>query len=504
MGVHAVQNDPMNNEIEVAVESKFPAPIYREQVLTHIFADAQRLFLPSLLEIDRAHLVMLRAQNIVSQETAAACANAIDTLDLDALRSVTYDGSVEDLFFLVERQLAEIAGADHAGRLHTARSRNDIDLTMYRMVIRARLLDTLEASLSLRAALLRVAKKYSTTVMPAYTHNQPAQPTTLGHYMMAMVEVLERDAERMIGCYARINRNPLGACAITTTGFPIDRHRTEVLLGFRGLVTNSYGAIAAVDYVAEACSVLATAMLSMGRFVQDMLLWSTAEFNFLRLSNGYVQTSSIMPQKRNPVPLEHARILASRALTEAQSVLGSLHNTPFADMNDGEDSLQPLVMLALTDAQRALALLAGALSETSFNTEHMKQRARGSFLTVTEVADTLVRTCGISFHQAHTIVAAAVKAAPSDDPIALAADLHARTTAAGIAITLEAIQTALDPEHFVAIRSVEGGPAPAALNPELDRASLGLIQDNDWLTGERSHLTAAHESLLAAFASLTA
>ena len=489
-------------EVEATTISKFPAPIYREQVLTHIFADAQRLFLPSLLEIDRAHLVMLRAQNIVSAETAAACRQGIDTLDLDALRAAQYDGSVEDLFFLVERQLAEIAGTDHAGRLHTARSRNDIDLTMYRMVVRERLLDTLSASLALRATLLGIARKYSAAVMPAYTHNQPAQPTTLGHYMMAMVEVLERDAERVIGCYARVNRNPLGACAITTTGFPIDRHRTEVLLGFRGLVTNSYGAIAAVDYVAEACSVLATAMLSLGRFAQDMLLWSTAEFSFLRLSDGYVQTSSIMPQKRNPVPLEHARILSSRALTEAQAVLGSLHNTPFADMNDGEDSLQPLVMLAFSDAQRALALMAGALSETSFDTERMRQRAHGSFLTVTEVADTLVRTCGISFHQAHTIVSAAVKAAPSDDPTLLAADLHARTTAAGIAITLETIQTALDPDNFVAIRSVEGGPSPAALQPELEHSSNRLATDTGWLSAERTHLASTHAELLKAFAAL--
>ena len=206
--------------------------------------------------------------------------------------------------------------------------------------------------------LLSIAQANRDSVMPAYTHNQPAQPTTLAHYLLAMIEVLERDGERMVACYGRVNRSPLGACAITTTGFPIDRHMTETLLGFRGLVVNSYGAIAAVDYVAEACSVLATAMLSLGRFTQDMLLWSTAEFGFLRLSDGYVQISSIMPQKRNPVPLEHARILASRALTEAQSVLGSLHNTPFADMNDGEDSLQPLVALAFTDGHRA-PLIAG-------------------------------------------------------------------------------------------------------------------------------------------------
>lgn len=478
-----------------AMPSAFPAPIYREQVLTHIFADAQRLFLPSLLEIDRAHLVMLRAQGIVSAETASACAHGLRLLDQDALRTATYDGSVEDLFFLVERQLADLIGVDDAGRLHTARSRNDIDLTMYRMVLRENLLRMLEASLALRRVLLGIADRHRTCVMPAYTHNQPAQPTTLGHYVMAMVEVLERDAERMVACYGRVNRNPLGACAITTTGFPIDRSQTETLLGFRGLVVNSYGAIAAVDYVAEACSVLATAMLSLGRFTQDMLLWSTAEFGFLRLSDGYVQISSIMPQKRNPVPLEHARILASRALGEAQSVLGALHNTPFADMNDGEDSLQPLVALAFADAQRALSLLAGALSEATFDTAHMRKRAHGSFLTVTEVADTLVRVCGTSFHHAHTLVAAAVKAAASDDNATLAADLYARALADGLRITEAEILSALDPDHFVRIRRTVGGPAEEALSPELARSTQQREADSRWVGAQRAHLSAAHIGL---------
>lgn len=490
----------------MSIESKthqFPAPIYREQVLTHIFADAQRLFLPSLLQIDRAHLVMLREQNIVTRETAAACIRALDALDLDELRTAVYDGSVEDLFFLVEARIAGIAGLDDAGRLHTARSRNDIDLTMYRMVWRKQLLATLEYALSLRATLLKIASTYRAALMPAYTHNQPAQPTTLGHYMMAMIEVLERDAERMIGCYARLNRNPLGACAITTTGFPINRRRTEVLLGFRGLVTNSYGAIAAVDYIAETCSVVATAMLSLGRFAQDMLLWSTAEFGFLRLSDGYVQISSIMPQKRNPVPLEHTRILASRAMNEAQSVLGSLHNTPFADMNDGEDSLQPLIALAFSDAQRALAVLAGALSEAAFDTELMRKRSYGSFLTVTEVADSLVRECPLSFHQAHEIVAASVKSASSDDLEALATNLYNTVRDLGFAIDIETLRNALDPAHFVAIRSIEGGPAPAALDPQLDRAKEQFDNDYAWLNAERAHIQAAQEALTEACGRLT-
>ncbi|SEC04134.1 argininosuccinate lyase [Terriglobus roseus] len=491
-------NDTTGNGGNAESTSKFPADVYRDTVLAHVFADAQRLFLPSLIECDLAHVLMLTKQGILSQEQAAACLRAILSLDLAAISAVRYDGSVEDLFFYVETELAKAAGADNAGRIHTARSRNDLDLTMYRMTLRQRLLDLLGSALALRQTLLGFAQKYRDAIMPAYTHNQPAQPTTLGHFLMAYIEVMERDAERVISCYARVNRSPLGACAISTTGFSIDRHMTEEALGFRGLVTNSYGAIASVDYVAEACSVLATAMLSLGRFTQEMLLWSTAEFGYLRLSEGYVQISSIMPQKRNPVPLEHTRILASRALTESQSVLGSLHNTPFTDMNDGEDSLQPLVALAFADAERSTTLLAGALSEATFSVERMRTRAGTSFLTVTELADTLVRSTGMSFHQAHGIVSRSVRHATSDDNDALALDVHRDVIAAGFDVPYATVQLALDPENFIAVRGIEGGPAKSALEPELQRAASQLERDANWLNAEREYLSAKQSNLMKA------
>ena len=475
--------------------STFPAPIYRKEVLTHIFAEAQQHLLPSLLEVDYAHLLMLHRQGIVTPEATRACLRALRDLDRETLRTAVFDGSFEDLFFLIEHELGRLAGPDNAGRLHTARSRNDVDLTVYRMSLRSHLLGTLEASLRLRSVLLRIATIHSAALMPAYTHNQPAQPTTLGHYLMAMVEILERDAERLVACFGRVNRSPLGACAITTTGFLIDREYTASLLGFRGLVVNSYGAIAAVDYVAEAAGVVATAMLSLGRFTQDMLLWSTAEFGLLRLSDAYVQISSIMPQKRNPVPLEHTRILASRALTGAQSVLGSLHNTPFADMNDAEDPLLPLVSRAFADAAGALSLLAGILDEATFNTAHMHDRAAHSFLTVTEVADTLVRETGIAFAEAHALVSAAVRSAPDDDPDALARDLEALQPQTSPRLSLHQLREALDPAHFVAIRKVTGGPAPEALAPEFERAGQQHSADLAWLTAERSRLAEAHQAL---------
>ena len=476
--------------------SAFPAPVYRDTVLRHVFADAQRLFLPSLLEINLAHVLMLGQQGILTTEQAAGCLRGILQLDQQALLDAKYDGSVEDLFFLVERFLAEAIGEDLAGRIHTARSRNDLDLTMYRMVLREYLLDTLEANATLRAVLLGIAMQYRSALMPAYTHSQPAQPTTLGHFLMAYIEVLERDTERLCASYARVNRSPLGACAITTTGFAIHRHHTAQRLGVRGLVVNSYGAIAAVDYVAEAAGALATAMLSLGRFAQEMLLWSTAEFGYLRLSDGYVQISSLMPQKRNPVPLEHVRVLASRALTEAQAVLGTLHNTPFADMNDGEDALQPLIALAFGDAQRAMALLAGALGEATFLVERMRERAHGNFLSVTELADTLVRCTGLSFHDAHRMVSSAVRRAGSDDPAALARIVFEQATAAGLHVTVAELEQALEPEYFIAVRGVVGGPAPSALDPELQRATVQLQNDRTWLNAEREHLRITRNKLL--------
>lgn len=480
--------------------SKFPAPVYRETVLAHVFEDAKRLFLPSMIEIDYAHLLMLTEQKIVSRDVAVACFSALNALDTDAIRASGYDGSVEDLFFLVEKRLAEICGTENAGRIHTARSRNDIDMTMYRMVLRERLLQITEASVMLRAQLLRIADEHRATLIPAYTHNQPAQPTTLGHYLMAMVEVLERDEERLRAAYERVNRCPLGACAITTTGWPIKRERTMELLGFNGMQVNSYGAIAAVDYLTEACSVVATAMVSFGRFAQEMLLWSTAEFGFLRLSDAYVQISSIMPQKRNPVPLEHARVLASRAMSESQAVLNSLHNTPFADMNDSEDSLQPLVDLAMGDAVRAVRLMEGALSEAAFDTVKMERRANGDFLPVTELADTLARDGGISFHQAHTVVSAAVRAMDGTyDRERMIGLVSGALDDNGIAAPdEEVLRKALDAANFVAVRTVVGGPAPAALNPEIARAMKQRDIDMAWIAQQRSHLRKSHEKLHAA------
>jgi argininosuccinate lyase len=473
--------------------SGFPAPIYAETVLVPNFEGAKMHFLDALLEIHYAHTRMLAAQGILTASEARLLLQALDGLDREEIARARYDGSCEDLFFFIEGLLRRACG-ELAGKMHIARSRNDIDIALFRMAQRRQLLGLASAVAELRTVLLQLAGRNLETVMPAHTHTQPAQPTTLAHYLCAAIEFLARDSARIQAAFARVNLCPLGACAISTTGFPIDRHMTARLLGFEGLAENSYGAIASVDYFTESAASVAVAMVNLGKFVQDLLLWSTREFGFLRLSDAFVQSSSIMPQKRNPVSLEHVRVLASRALGEAQAVLLCAHNTPFGDINDSEDTLQPLLFTMFADALRGLRLLAGVLATAEVDRERLERRAASDFLTVTELADSLVRQTGMSFREAHTLVAQAVKASGTDDrPAAIAEVFLSQNPSLGL--EKEFVERALDPRNFVRIRRVTGGPAPEVVAEALARAAAGQQEIEAWVRSKQELLDAARRGL---------
>jgi argininosuccinate lyase len=480
----------------VSIEA-FPAPIYAETVLTQNFEDAKRYFLDALLDIHRAHTRMLARQGIISREDERALITALDGLDRQSISQAVYDGSYEDLFFYIESLLEHSAGADIAGKMHTGRSRNDIAITLYRMTARRELLKLASAVAGLRCVLLDLAGRNLETVMPAHTHTQPAQPTTLAHYLIGASEFLARDADRIRHAFGHVNLSPLGAAALTTTGFPIDRQATAQSLGFEGLAENSYAAIAAIDYITEASAAVAVAMVNLGKLTQDLLLWATREFAFVRLSDAFVQSSSIMPQKRNPVALEHVRILSSRALGEAQAVLTCAHNTPFGDINDSEDDLQPLVFTMFTDAVRALKLLAGAMRSVDIDRAELARRAGKDFLTITELADTLVRREKMSFREAHALVAQVVKACGhgehAERPATIAAALL--TLRPSLHLTREEIEQALDPEHFVRIRNIVGGPAPERTAEALAQASAKQREIETWIESKTALLDDARARL---------
>src|SRR3954468_19440183 len=380
------------------------SPEYVRIVLNENFEDAKAQFLAPLMAINYAHLVMLTERGIVDRDAARRIRAALDGVSQEEIRTVRYDGTYEDLFFYVEREIAPHAG-DVAGRLHTARSRNDIDMTMYRMRQREWILAVVQGSLALRRALLPLAERYREAVFAAHTHTQPAQASTMAHYLLAVIEQLERDMTRLKAAYASTNQNPLGACAITGTGFPIDRDRTTVLLGFDKTTGNTYGSIATVDYLLESVSATSVLLAGLGRVVQDLLLWCTTEFGYLRLADGFVQGSSIMPQKRNPVALEHARAIASKALGQAQGIVLAVHNTPFGDIVDTEDDLQPLVFAMFRDATRAVNLVAAAMMSAQFDAAKLEARAGDGWTTLTELADTLAREHRLAFRVAHAIAA---------------------------------------------------------------------------------------------------
>ncbi len=460
------------------------APEYINCVLRENFDDAKTFFLDPLLAIHRAHLVMLAERGIVSPGDARSLRDGLDAVDPVRAREAAFDPACEDLFFYVERLLAERCGEAVAGRLHTARSRNDIDMTMYRMRQRDGVLRTAAASFALRQALITLAGAHRDTILPLHTHTQPAQPSTVAHYLLAVIEQLERDGTRLRAAFDATNRSPLGACAITGTGFPIDRDLTSRLLGFAGPTGNTYGSIATVDYLLQNVTAAAVLLAGLGRFVQDMLLWCTAEYAYMRLGDGFVQGSSIMPQKRNPVALEHARAIASRALGEATAVLVAVHNTPFGDIVDTEDDLQPLVERMFHDTVRAIGIVSASMASAGFDAASLERRAASGWITITELADTLVRDHGASFAEAHAVAKGVVEARAADGSASVA-DAVASATAsrAGgpIRYTDAALEALLSPRHFVAVRRTHGGPAPEVTARALDEARAALDADRAWI-----------------------
>jgi argininosuccinate lyase len=471
-------------------------PEYVSHVLTENFEDAKALFLSPLLAIHRAHLVMLAERGIVTRDAARTLRGALDAIPVDTVRCAVYDGTCEDLFFYVEGLLAAACGGDAAGQLRIARSRNDIDMTMYRMRLREYVATLAGSALELRATLVDLAERHRETVFAAVTHTQPAQPTTVAHYALAIVEQLERDSGRLQAAYRSTNRCPLGACAITGTGFPIDRRLTSDLLGFDGPTGNTYGSIATVDYLLESVSAAAVLLAGLGRVVQDLLQWCTAELGYLRLADGFVQVSTIMPQKRNPVALEHARAIASKALGQAAAVATVVHNTPFGDIVDTEDDLQPLVAATFRDAARAVGLVAAALREARIDAERMAARAAAGGTTFTELADHLVGRHGVSFTTAHAIAARTLHLQRDGlAPSAAVARASAELLPVPLDIPAAEVDRVLSPQHFVQVRATDGGPAPVETGRAIDASRRALAADRDWLARERAGLAAAEGRL---------
>lgn len=469
---------------ETGSDDVFPAPIYAKTVLSPGFALGQKHHRGHLLQLHRAHGIMLAEQGLLSRGGIAAILVALDDIegDLTSREPEPYSGEFEDIFFYVERALASRIDPEIAGRLHTGRSRNDIDHTLFRMALRERLDSLAHLVLDAIATLIRRARADAETVILAYTHGQPAQPSTFGHYLGAIIETLLRDVTRLDQAREVVDHSTMGAAAITTTGFPLNRARTAELLGFPGFLLNSYGCIASSDYTAGVYAALKVMALNLGRFAQDLAFWTSFEVGQLRFSDGFVQISSIMPQKRNPVPVEHLRLMASLCAGKCDAVLTALHNTPFTDMNDNEHEVHAQGYEAFAIAERALSLLNGVIASAQIDERRARANIEASYATITELADTIVREELLPFSVAHHIAAKIAKHLQATGET-LATVSHATfaqvfAEQAGRLPTInEAVfRRSVTADHFVAIRGLPGGPARPALDNSLAQYA---VQEDD-------------------------
>jgi argininosuccinate lyase len=487
---------------------RFPHPVYAETILAPHFEQARRWLFGPMLEASEAHLLMLAATGLMPGEQAVQVWGALERLQSEGPDRFTYAPEVEDLFFQMEARIIELAGEEAGGNLHLARSRNDLDAAMARLALRAMLLRTHAMLEELRATLLDRIEEHLETLMPGHTHTQPAQPTTLGHFLAGTAEALERDAARLQAAYARTNRGPLGAAALTTTGFPIDRELTARLLGFDEVVINSYDAIGGVDYALESLAALTTCALGLSRLLHELLQWATREFGVLRIDDAFIQISSIMPQKRNPVVLEHLRSRVAYLLGDANTAQTLVHSAAFGDTVDVEDQFYLPLFRAFEHGIDFLRLMRAVLESCTFDTARLAAQAGEGFTTATELADTLVRRTGLSFRQAHRVASAVVRLSEGN-PAGVTSELVDRaardSVGREIALAADELGTARDPWSFVRARTIPGGPEPRTVGAHAQRMRAALRRDIVWRRAREQSIVQARaerRSRAAAFGSI--
>ncbi len=468
---------------------KFPHPEYAKHVLAPNFEQVKTDLVPAMFAATRAHIVMLVRQKILDYQTGQSLVRGLQSLESEGIGSAVYDGKYEDLFFYLEHRLGELTSEEAVGNMQIARSRNDLDGAMCRWVVRERELSLSKAINALRTRILTMEREHIDTLMPGYSHTQLAQPTTFAHYLGAVAAFLERDAARLQSAHVRVNQSPLGAVAFTTTGFPIDRALVADLLGFDAPVESSYDAVGGADYQTEIAGVVQTAAGELSRFTTDLLFWATQEVGALRIGDEFVQISSIMPQKRNPVVLEHIRTQLGYVYAGAQAVFTLHHNAPLGDVNDVEDPIYRPLFRMLDYAIGVYGLLEAVLASASWDVERLAARAAEGFTTATELADTLVREKHLPFRTAHRVVGQLVRDALAQN--LTPRDIHTTHVDAAAQKVLghtlglpdQIVREALDARHFVTLRAIPGGPAPQAMSKVIARQATQLGHDAAWQRG---------------------
>jgi argininosuccinate lyase len=423
------------------------------------------------IEASRVHVAMLAAQGIVAQEDADAIEEGLDRIEDEyEAGGVAEDAALEDIHMHVEARLAALIGPA-AGRLHTARSRNDQVATDFRLWVRRAIDEADEGLAALQRALVVRAGEHAASVMPGFTHLQTAQPVTLGHHLMAYYEMLRRDRSRFADARARMNECPLGAAALAGTGFSLDREATALALGFERPTANSLDSVSDRDFAIDYLMAATQCALHLSRLAEEFVLWASQPFGFVTLSDAFSTGSSIMPQKRNPDAAELVRGHSGRIAGAMVSLVMTMKGLPLAYSKDMQDD-KPPVFEAHDLLGLSIAAMAGMVESSTFDTERMRAAAEAGHATATDLADWFVREADVPFREAHHITGRAVRLADEAGVPLWALPFEALK---GVDERIQpAVFDVLSPEASVRSRTSHGGTAPAQVKKRIEAAKRVL------------------------------
>ncbi len=450
----------------------FPAKAYDDYLLSVIKQlTVEHGHIEHMIKAHKAYCLMLNEENILPAKKAQSIMRSLINLDTkkDYIIKRMATDEDEDLFFCLENIMIADTDIDTAGALHTGRSRNDLGHTMFRMSFREHYYNILQLTKELAESFIKRGEQGFNEIIVAWTHCQPAQPTTYAHYLGALVEVSLNNLQRMVDAFEESDKSPYGAAAITTTGFPINRDTLADLLGFNGVALNSYGAIGSCDYSLNVMGIIKNLAIHLGRFCDDMLNWARLEIRQIDMPDGWVQSSSIMPQKRNVVVFEHLRSRFSRIASLADVPAGTIKSTPFGDIDDIEVEYHQSIHAVFDQLEQALPLLTAAVYDIKTKPENINELIDKSCILATELADNLVKKTGISFRQAHKVAAKAAKysiktkTAFSQISGEKIAQLYQEVTGNEIPLKVEEITSSVCAANFISSRNVKGGPGEVAI-----------------------------------------
>ncbi len=484
-----------------------PGTVYTETILEPGYNFMLEHYFHPLVETNKAWTVMLYETGIIGEDAAGALLDAILALEAEGPEGMgKFDPRYEYFYSQMEHYLIGKAGEEVAGEINIGRTRPE---PLARMVTRERILGALEELGGLCATLLDIAEREAETVMPQWTHFQHAQLSTVGHYLVGIVDSLGRDSERLFAAYSTVNQSTLGCGALAGSSYPLDRQLVAELLGFDGFRENTIDCVSSSDFMLETSAALANMMVTLSRLCQDLYIWHTEEFDFVVIGDEYAGSSSMMPQKKNAYPFEYVRARAAHAIGDMASTFGTLHNTNFQDIKDVEEEVVYPVFRSFDEASRSLRLLEGTISSMEIKHENMLEKAARGFGSCTELAAKIHRQTDLSYRTAHRIVGNLVLRAykagkhATDVDAALVNEAAREVTGRDLDIDDDMVRAALDPTAFVDAHDVAGGPAPHVVRRAIEDARARVEKHALRASQAREGLGQAREDLNARVERLT-